>query len=224
MKNRPKFPNGYNKKEKIFYHGSKGGLQGKIEPKSDEQCDFGKGFYVGETRTQVEDLICNDTENTLISYQLKTNFKGLKTFEFTDDKDWALFIARNRGMKKVLNNPKLMKYLSKFDTYDVIIGTIADDRFTSVLKDFFKDNITLKALKECLDMFDYGKQYCFMTQKACDTLEIIDSHILSAKEINQYRQIREDQFNNIDEKIEDVKAKYRRSKSKYFFEILEEIK
>ena len=31
----------------LLYHGSKSGIEGKIEPKSRSQCDFGKGFYMG---------------------------------------------------------------------------------------------------------------------------------------------------------------------------------
>ena len=30
----------------LLYHGSKSSIEGKIEPKSRAQCDFGKGFYI----------------------------------------------------------------------------------------------------------------------------------------------------------------------------------
>ena len=32
----------------ILYHGSRGGIQGKIRPCSRLRCDFGKGFYMGD--------------------------------------------------------------------------------------------------------------------------------------------------------------------------------
>lgn len=43
----------------ILYHGSKSGIEGKIEPKSRSQCDFGKGFYMGTEPSQALTLICD---------------------------------------------------------------------------------------------------------------------------------------------------------------------
>ncbi len=42
-----------------LYHASKSGIHGAIAPISREQCDFGKGFYVGTDRKQPLTLICN---------------------------------------------------------------------------------------------------------------------------------------------------------------------
>ena len=43
----------------LLYHGSKSGIEGKIEPKSRSQCDFGKGFYMGTDPSQALTLICD---------------------------------------------------------------------------------------------------------------------------------------------------------------------
>ena len=43
----------------LLYHGSKSGIEGKIEPKSRKQCDFGKGFYMGTEPAQALTLICD---------------------------------------------------------------------------------------------------------------------------------------------------------------------
>ena len=43
----------------LLYHGSKSGVEGKIEPKSRPHCDFGKGFYMGTEANQAITLICD---------------------------------------------------------------------------------------------------------------------------------------------------------------------
>lgn len=42
----------------IFYHGSKNGIVGDIAPISHEECDFGRGFYMGTTTLQPLTLVC----------------------------------------------------------------------------------------------------------------------------------------------------------------------
>ena len=41
-------------KDKILFHGSRGGIDGNIKPISRVRCDFGKGFYMGEDSNQAK--------------------------------------------------------------------------------------------------------------------------------------------------------------------------
>ena len=41
-----------------LFHGSKNGLNDKIQPISRSLCDFGKGFYMGTEQEQPLTLIC----------------------------------------------------------------------------------------------------------------------------------------------------------------------
>ena len=43
----------------LLYHGSKSEIDGRIEPRSRKQCDFGKGFYMGTEPSQALTLICD---------------------------------------------------------------------------------------------------------------------------------------------------------------------
>ena len=56
-------------KDIILYHGSRGGIEGKIKPCSRPRCDFGQGFYMGENPQQVKGLVVEDMEP--IFYTLK---------------------------------------------------------------------------------------------------------------------------------------------------------
>ena len=58
-----------------LYHGSRGGLQGDIQPCSRERCDFGKGFYMGTMREQAEMLICEDADP--IMYEMDFHLENI---------------------------------------------------------------------------------------------------------------------------------------------------
>ena len=58
----------------ILYHGSRGGLEGSIRPISRVRCDFGKGFYMGESEEQAKGLIVEDSSPVLYTMKLKTGF------------------------------------------------------------------------------------------------------------------------------------------------------
>ena len=51
--------------------------------------------------------------------------------------------------------------------YDVIVGSIANDRMFYVLDNFFLGNITDQALVMSLSALQLGEQYVAITEKAC---------------------------------------------------------
>ena len=58
------------------------------------------------------------------------------------------------------------------DGYDVIIGSIADDRMFYVLDNFFLGNITDKALVMSLSALQLGQQYVAVTKRSCQQIAI----------------------------------------------------
>ena len=146
------------KNQQILYHGSKSGISGKIAPISRDKCDFGKGFYMGTTIEQPATLIC-DFEYSKI-YILSVTLKNLKVLNLKDDIEWAMFIAYNRGRMDDIKNSKFyLNYKKITEKYDVIAGSIADDRIFYVLDNFFDGNITDLALTKSLSVLNLGKQY-----------------------------------------------------------------
>ena len=202
----------------IVYHGSKKGLQGRIEPISRESCDFGKGFYLGTDPAQPLTLICDEDKPVL--YTMKLDLSELKVLKVEMNLEWAMLIAFYRGyMDEVKGSEIYNKYEKMADGYDVILGYIANDRMYRVMKSFFEKEITDVALIHSLSALDLGRQYVCKTQKACDRLEIIDKKELASLELAILRDKSIVRRQKGIELTEEILLKYRRE-GKFFDEIL----
>ena len=150
----------------VLFHGSKSGITGAIAPISRDRCDFGKGFYMGTDPYQPLTLI-SDFEQSKF-YVIRLNLKGLRVLQVRLDIEWAMLVAYNRGKMEEAKGTKLYEHYSNMaDGYDVIVGSIANDRMFYVLDNFFLGNITDKALVMSLSALQLGKQYVAVTEKAC---------------------------------------------------------
>lgn len=164
--------------ELILYHGSKKGIVGSIAPKSREECDFGKGFYMGTTALQPLTLVCSESEPKFYTLSLDTS--NLKTLELGINLDWALLIAYCRKeMESAAGTGIYKKYAHLTDGYDLICGYIADDRMYTELARFFRGDITDAALLKCLSALDLGKQYAAVSEKACRQIKILSEEKLT---------------------------------------------
>ena len=203
-----------------LYHGSKNGLNGKIQPISRELCDFGKGFYMGTEQEQPLTLICNYDNATLYNLELDTTNLILKDIPL--NLDWALFVAFNRGrLTKDLSPTLYNKFATYKNNIDVFKGYIANDRMFIVLDRFFDGDITDIALVESLSALKLGIQYVAVTQKACDSIRIINEQKLTSEQkenlIIQSEANRKSGISLANE----ICKKYRRE-GKYFDEIINE--
>ena len=155
----------------LLYHGSKSGVEGKIEPKSRPQCDFGKGFYMGTEASQALTLICDYDKSKL--YIVSVDLTDLDVVEVPADIEWAMLVAYHRGrMEKINGTPFYEKYRDLAKNKDLVIGSIANDRMFYVIDNFFIGNITDAALVGSLSALQLGKQYVAVTQKGCDAVKI----------------------------------------------------
>lgn len=209
----------YNKQDSlILYHGSKKGILGKVQPISNNYCDFGKGFYMGTDPSQPLTLICDEKAPKF--YSVSVDLSNLKVLNVEVGLDWALLIAFNRGYMEDYKNTEIYKkYQHMADGYDMIVGYIADDRMYKVMTRFFEKEITDEALLNSLSVLDLGKQYVAITQKACDNVKILMEAPLN---IFQLKILEEKSLKRREEGItltENILIKYRRS-GKYFDEIM----
>ena len=155
----------------ILYHGSKSGIEGKIEPKSRSQCDFGKGFYMGTDPSQALTLICDYDKSKF--YIMSVDLSDLDMIEVPADIEWAMLVAYHRGrMEKIKGTTLYEKYRKMADDKDLVIGSIANDRMFYVIDNFFIGNVTDAALVGSLSALQLGKQYVAVTQKGCDAVRI----------------------------------------------------
>ena len=155
----------------ILYHGSKSGIKGPIAPISRERCDFGKGFYMGTEPYQPLTLISDFEESKF--YVISLDMTGLRVLNVKPDLEWAMLVAYNRGkMDEVRGTSLYEHYAAMSNGYDVVVGSIANDRMFYVLDNFFLGNITDKALVMSLSALQMGKQYVAITEKACKQVKI----------------------------------------------------
>ena len=155
----------------LLYHGSKSGIEGKIEPKSRSQCDFGKGFYMGTDPSQALTLICDYDKSKF--YIVSVDTDDLNLIEVPADIEWAMFVAYHRGRMEIIKGTSLYeKYRKMSENKDIVIGSIANDRMFYVIDNFFIGNITDAALVGCLSALKLGKQYVAVTQKGCDAVRV----------------------------------------------------
>ena len=78
----------------VFYHASRSGIIGSIQPVSRSRCDFGKGFYMGTDPIQPLTLVCNEKNPQF--YTLEFDMKDLRVLDVEIGIDWAMLIAYYR--------------------------------------------------------------------------------------------------------------------------------
>ncbi len=211
------YPN-RNKDKLVLYHGSKKGIDGEIKPISREECDFGKGFYMGTSTLQPLTLICN--ENKPKFYAVELNMTGLKVLTVDISMDWAMLIAYYRKeMESAKGTPIYEKYANMAKGYDLIIGYIANDRMYTELSRFFNRTLTDVALINCLSALDLGKQYVAISEKACKQIKILQEQPLSPLELALLKDMSAERRKEGIALAEEIEIKYRRE-GKYFDEIL----
>ena len=155
----------------VLYHGSKSGIKGPVAPISRERCDFGKGFYMGTEPYQPLTLISDFEESKF--YVTSLDMTGMRVLMVKPDLEWAMLVAYNRGkMDEVRGTSLYEHYAAMSKGYDVVVGSIANDRMFYVLDNFFLGNITDKALVMSLSALQLGEQYVAITEKACKQVKI----------------------------------------------------
>lgn len=202
----------------ILYHGSKKGITGDVAPISREECDFGRGFYMGTSTLQPLTLICNEEKPKF--YAVELDLTGLKVLTVDVGMDWAMLIAYHRKeMESAKGTAVYEKYAHMADGYDVIIGYIANDRMYTELFRFFNKTLTDVALINCLSALDLGKQYVAISEKACRQIKILKEEPLSPLELALLKDMSAERRKEGVALAEEIEVKYRRE-GKFFDEIL----
>lgn len=206
----------------LLYHGSKAGIEGKIEPKSRKQCDFGRGFYMGTDPGQALTLICDYEKSKF--YIVCVDTDKLAQIEVPADIDWAMLVAYHRGrMENINGTPFYNKYRDMTADKDLIIGNIANDRMYFVIDNFFVGNVTDTALVNSLSALQLVKQYVAVSQKGCDAVRVESEISLSYLERLFIKNTAEENRTKGISLANDICKKYRRE-GLFFDEILNKAK
>lgn len=205
----------------ILYHGSKSGLEGAIAPISRKHCDFGTGFYMGTQPDQPLTLVCDFPKSKF--YLVSVKLDDIKTIEVPADIEWAMLVAYHRGRMENIKGTAFYKKYQKFTKqYDMVIGSIANDKMFQVLDDFFIGNITDVALTKSLAALELGKQYVAVTKKGCEAVKVEREIPLSYLEKQCFQVMAEENRIRGVALANDICRKNRRT-GRYFDEILDEI-
>lgn len=204
----------------LLYHGSKKGIVGVISPSSRPDCDFGKGFYMGDDPLQPLTLISG--EEAPVFYSVQVDLASLKMKEIPLGLDWAMVIAYHRGYMDQFPQSPLHKFYARYlDGYDIVKGPIADDRLFVSLNRFFEGGITDEALLHCLSALSLGQQYVALTEKACSSISIVKEERLSLLELLALEKTGLERREEGISLTREMEIKYRRV-GRYFDEIMED--
>ena len=182
----------------VLFHGSKNGLSDITVSGSRNNCDFGNGFYLGQTYNQALSFVC------------EYDRASLECVEFDCSLDWMLAICYFRGtIKKYAESERVQKVIKKIEGADVIIAPIADNKMFYVMSQFAEGEINADAAIHSLSASRLGLQYIFKTDRALKNLIPIERYYLSAPEREDCRRALVLRGYEIDTKLKLAKREFR---------------
>ena len=205
--------------EIALFHGSKEGLNEIKIDGSRLNCDFGYGFYLGESYEQALNFIVQYPKSSV--YSFKIDIKDLKIKRFQCDLEWMLAIAYYRGKnEEIKNNNKVLKIIKEIEDADIIIAPIADNKMFNILSEFSLGEINMDVAIHSLFSYSLGNQYVIKTEKALNRLEFIENYYVSIPERQNVIKKSLERAYQIDTKLKLAKMEYKTGL--YIGEILNE--
>ncbi|MFA6675707.1 MAG: DUF3990 domain-containing protein [Bacilli bacterium] len=193
---------------KILFHGSKYGFNSVSASGSRENCDFGNGFYLGETYFQALSFVCENESSSVYSFSFKE--EGLNILKFKCSLEWMLAICYYRkSLNKYKNADKIQKIIEKINKADLIIAPIADNKMFYVMSLFANGDINSNVAIHSLSASKLGLQYVFKTEKALKCLTPIEKYYLCKKEKEDCQFISNKRADEIETKLKLAKREFR---------------
>lgn len=206
----------------ILYHGSRGGLDGSIKPISRVRCDFGRGFYMGESEEQAKGLIVEDSVPVLYTLKFRLSEIPEERILRLDNMDWVYAVLSSRQRVSSFNELELSHYwVKELNRYDLVIGPIADDRMNEAFQRFSEYTLSDEGLNACLQYVKYGEQYVAKTDFACSKIEIISERNIKQDEIEASRKYSYERRKEGRDIVSKMTIEYR-NKGKYLDEIVQQ--
>lgn len=213
----------------IVYHGSRGGIIGSISPvcppeiriSHKNNSDFGSGFYTGTNPNQAKSLVV-ENENPYF-YKLRFRLSEIPEDDILilNGKEWLYTVLACRNRVREFSELSLAKQIrERINDYDVVIGTIADDRMNFALNLFSQDALTDEALFACLSSIDYGQQIVAKTDYACSKIEILEEKKIQGKDAEYARLYGNEKRDEGRSVVRDIQRKYR-NKGNFLTDIVE---
>lgn len=192
----------------VLFHGSKKGLSEISIEGARNNCDFGKGFYLGENYIQALSFVCETRDSSV--YSFRYTLDNLKIKKFQCDMEWMLAICFYRGqLKEYENNSRICKIIKEIEESDVVIAPIADNKMFYIMSQFTDGEINADVALHSLSASKLGCQYVFRTEKALSNLIPVERYYLSNPERDQCIETLKERSYEIDTKLKLAKREFR---------------
>ena len=176
--------------EKIIYHGSHNIIEYPTFGIGSPNNDYGLGFYCTEHLDLAKEWACDQLSG---GYANKYSFDttGLNILNLNSEEfciiHWISVLLKNRkvtlnsdvereGMYYILDN-----FPIETNNADVIIGYRADDSYFSYARDFLSNAITVKRLKQVMQLGSLGNQVVIKSQLAFSRLQFLGYEVASQR-------------------------------------------
>mgnify|MGYP002515425606 CR=1 FL=1 len=192
----------------ILFHGSKEGLTSVSINGARKNCDFGNGFYLGETYFQALAFIYEKDHSSIYSFSYRREDLNIKRFEC--DLEWMLAICYHRGtLQNYKGHPLLQKILRSLDDVDLIVAPIANNRMFYIMSQFVEGEINADVALHSLSASSLGLQYIFRSEKALQSLSPIEKYYVSLPERKSCKKFLNERALMIDTKLKLAKREYK---------------
>ena len=192
----------------VLFHGSKYGLSEVSIAGSRENCDFGNGFYLGESYNQALAFVCGNEKSSV--YSFRYSLDGLRIKRFDCSLEWMLAICFYRGtLGEFSHSEKVKEIISQIEPADVIIAPIADNKMFYVMAQFTDGEINAEAALHSLSASSLGFQYVFKSGKALEKLIPIEKYYLCRPEREECTARLNERGYEIDTKLKLAKRKFK---------------
>lgn len=192
----------------ILFHGSKNGLSFVDDNGSRDKCDFGRGFYLGETYNQALSFVCEKEDSSV--YSFKYCLDELKVERFECDLEWMLAICFYRGtIGEYVSNEKVAKIASRVKNADVVIAPIADNKMFYIMSQFADGDINADVALHSLSASKLGLQYIFKTSNAVNSLVPMGRYYLCGLEKETCKKALIERSYEVDTKLKLAKREFK---------------
>ena len=189
-------------------HGSKYGLSEVTVSGSRNNCDFGNGFYLGQTYHQALSFVCEFDKASV--YSFRYSFDGLKKIEFDCSLDWMLAICYYREtIKEYAESSMVQGIVKKIKDADIVVAPIADNKMFYVMSQFAEGEINADVALHSLSASGLGFQYIIKTERALKKSIPIEKYYLSVPERENCRRSLIERGYVIDTKLKLAKREFK---------------
>lgn len=192
----------------VAFHGSKNGLSDVTVSGSRDNCDFGPGFYLGQTFHQALTFVCEYPNSSV--YSFRCCLEGLQAVEFDCSLDWMIAICFFRGgIKQYAGSQRVQALVKRIEEADVVVAPIADNKMFYIMSQFAEGEINADVALHSLSASSLGLQYVIKSEKALKRIVPIERYYLSAPERENCRKEMVERSHEIDTKLKLAKREFK---------------